>query len=72
MADPYPLRLARSIKVRAGLAGITRPQLAEALGVNVGSVSRRMSGTQEWLPSDLEKIAPLFGVEPEVLAVPLA
>lgn len=71
MANPYAQKVSASIKARAGLANITRPQIAEALGVNISAVSRRFSGDQEFTLTDLEKIAPLFGVEPEALAVPL-
>lgn len=66
----YAARVAHGIKVRTFAAGLSREDLATALGVGVRAISLRNSGKQEWTLSDLELLAPILGTTPEALASP--
>lgn len=48
-------------------ARITQKQLAEALGLDQGSVSRRLRGKAPWRASDVVTAASLVGVDPSEL-----
>lgn len=68
--QPYAKRVAQRVKVAAFAAGISRKQLAEAMGLSEGNTSKRLNGRQEFQLSELERIAPLLGETPEALADP--
>ncbi|WP_420892892.1 helix-turn-helix domain-containing protein [Pseudoclavibacter helvolus] len=42
---------------------ITQKQMAAALGVTQGAMSRRINGTTDWSPDDMEKAAHLLNVK---------
>lgn len=64
MASPSPYAQAVSRRVRQLMAGdkITRQQISDTIGVGVGQVSRRLNGHDEFSLTELEALAPLFGL----------
>lgn len=73
-ADPareYERQIAASIRARASAYNVKPEAMADALGLSVEAVNRRMREQTPWSLGDLARIAPLFGVEPSTLAVPV-
>lgn len=53
----------RNIKIKEAMggAGHSQTDLANLLGINRMSVSRKLNGESEWKVSELEKLAEIYG-----------
>lgn len=60
--SPTNMRLARNVRYIMGERGISQVQLALDLGLTESQVSRRLSGSVDWTPDDIEKAARLLRV----------
>jgi len=68
----YEASVAASIRARASARNVRPETLADALGLSVEAVNRRMREQTPWTLADLARIAPVFEVEPADLARPVA
>ncbi|MBS3177716.1 MULTISPECIES: helix-turn-helix domain-containing protein [unclassified Pseudoclavibacter] len=62
-AKPVNKRVGMNVSIIMRMRRITQKQLAVALGVTQGSMSRRINGTTDWSPDDMEKAAHLLSVK---------
>lgn len=60
--SPTNMRLARNVRYIMSERGISQVQLALDLGLTESQVSRRLSGSVDWTPDDIEKAARLLRV----------
>jgi transcriptional regulator with XRE-family HTH domain len=60
-----------NVSIAAQRRGITQKDLAEAIGVTQTSMSRRISGTTDWSPDEMERVARILRVEVARLFVKL-
>lgn len=56
------VRLGRNARYIMGERGISQVQMAVELGLTESQVSRRLSGSVDWTPEDIEKAARLLRV----------
>ena len=61
------IHLNESIRAQRKARGLTQEQLAEAMGVSIGAVSKWESGASDPSTANLIALAKLFGTTPEEL-----
>ena len=63
-ADYRPVNqlVGMNVAVIAQIRGRTQRELAEACGVTQSSMSRRIAGSTDWSPDDMQKVADLLNV----------
>lgn len=54
--------IGRAVAAHMAARGWTRTDLANRLGVTLGTASRRLNGSQAWKLNDLQTLAEAFGV----------
>lgn len=66
----YHEQVASNVRAEATRNGISKEDLAKAIGVRKTAIYERWNGSQEWRLSELQKIAPIIGVSIAKLATP--
>lgn len=61
--DPTNVRIGKNVRYIMGVREVNQVQLALELGLTESQVSRRITGSVDWTPSDIEKTARLLTVE---------
>ncbi|WP_185934482.1 helix-turn-helix domain-containing protein [Actinobaculum suis] len=65
-------RVAANIRARAGVANLSRADIARIMNVSKPTIGRKWNGASAWSFEDLEDLALIFDVEPWELVKPLA
>ena len=69
--EQYERVVSSGIRARVSARNTDRQALADALGLSLESVNRRLRDQSPWTLADLARAAPVFGVEPADLARPV-
>ena len=60
---PVNQRVGFNVSTYMRLRGVSQKTLAKQLGVTQGSMSRRINGTTDWSPDDMQRAADYLGIE---------